>query len=643
MNIFSIRVKILAPVIAIGTLFSLLLALYTPLQSRRIANAILRNDAEFIMQLLTDNLALSMQARILDEGASLRQTLQLLKRGDESQQAISRVRVFDETGTFVDGFGVVGDQSGIAPGSDQLKWLDGPNLLQASGPMRDLDGEVVGYVEIDFSKAFLQQSSEENAKRNIVIALLALGVTLVITFATVDRISRAIRKLSAAAREVTAGKVDVSIDVRSSDEVGDLAESLREMIRIQRERAIAANRIAKGDLSVSVEKKSEDDVLGGAMITMQQGIQAMVQEIRRLASAALEGNLAYRADVSRHGGEFAEIIGGVNNTLNAVIGPINEAAQVLERIAAKDLTARVNGDYRGDLAKIKNAMNTAAENLNQALQQVAASAEQIAAASGQISSGSQSLSQGAGQQASSLEEISSSLQQMSSMTRQNLANAQEAAAVSVEANASVQKGTESMQRLSDAIRRIKQSSTDTAKIVKTIDEIAFQTNLLALNAAVEAARAGEAGKGFAVVAEEVRHLAMRSAEAAKSTSSLIDESVANADAGVRMNEEVLANLQEITSRVHRISTVMAEIKAGSEQQSQGVEQVNRAIEQINQVTQETAASAQESAGAALELNSQAEDMKELVAGFILTGSRMIGTTKPAGLIPLETEPAEVEL
>ena len=282
-------------------------------------------------------------------------------------------------------------------------------------------------------------------------------------------------------------------------------------------------------------------------------------------------------------------------------------------------------------------MNTAAVNLDLALQQVARTAEQVASASGQISVGSQSLSQGAGQQASSLEEISSSLQEMASMTKQNQTNAEEADAVSREAKNSVDKGTDSMRRLSEAIDKITASSAATAKIVKTIDEIAFQTNLLALNAAVEAARAGEAGRGFAVVAEEVRHLAMRSADAAKSTSTLIEESVEKAGQGVTINHEVFENLSEITSRVNKISTVMGSITAGSEQQSQGVEQVNRAVEQINQVTQETAASAEESASAALELNRQAEDMKMMVAGFRLSGV----APAPASLRPINPDLSEL--
>jgi len=177
-----------------------------------------------------------------------------------------------------------------------------------------------------------------------------------------------------------------------------------------------------------------------------------------------------------------------------------------------------------------------------------------------------------------------------------------------------------MKRLSEAIDKIKVSSDSTAKIVKTIDEIAFQTNLLALNAAVEAARAGDAGKGFAVVAEEVRNLAMRSADAAKNTANMIEESVKNAEGGVSINQEVLRNLTEINSQVNKVSAVMAEIAAASEQQSQGVEQVNTAVEQMNTVTQQVAANAEESASAAEELSGQSEEMKGMVGAFRLTNA-----------------------
>ena len=199
------------------------------------------------------------------------------------------------------------------------------------------------------------------------------------------------------------------------------------------------------------------------------------------------------------------------------------------------------------------------------------------------------------------------------MTKQNTLNAKEAQGVAEQARSSANKGVESMNRMSSAINQIKSSSAATAKIVKTIDEIAFQTNLLALNAAVEAARAGDAGRGFAVVAEEVRNLAMRSAEAAKNTANLIEEAVRNAENGVVINSEVLNNFQEIAEKTNKVSQVVSEIAAASDQQDQGISQLNRAVEQMNQLTQQNAANAEESASAA-------EEMRSMVAGFKLSNS-----------------------
>jgi methyl-accepting chemotaxis protein len=179
----------------------------------------------------------------------------------------------------------------------------------------------------------------------------------------------------------------------------------------------------------------------------------------------------------------------------------------------------------------------------------------------------------------------------------------------------------SMRQLSEAIEKIKLSSDNTAKIVKTIDEIAFQTNLLALNAAVEAARAGDAGKGFAVVAEEVRNLAMRSAEAAKNTANLIEGSVKDAEAGVTINQEVLANLQEINENVNKVSEVMNGITSGTEQQREAINQVNHAVEQVNQITQQVAASSEESAASAEELMAQCDEMLSMVKTFRLSSQQ----------------------
>ena len=254
--------------------------------------------------------------------------------------------------------------------------------------------------------------------------------------------------------------------------------------------------------------------------------------------------------------------------------------------------------------------------INKSLRHIAmglsAGADQTASAAGQVSSASQSLAQGASEQAASLEETTSSMEEMSSMTSQNAGNANQARKLAESALNSSEKGGSAMQRMSAAIDDIKRSSDETAKVVNTIDEIAFQTNLLALNAAVEAARAGEAGKGFAVVAEEVRNLAQRSAEAARQTAEMIEGSIKNADAGVEISKEVAEALDEIADGSRKVNELVAEIDAASNEQAQGIGQINTAMGQMDQVTQSNAANAEESASASEELSAQAEELRRTV-------------------------------
>jgi len=379
---------------------------------------------------------------------------------------------------------------------------------------------------------------------------------------------------------------------------------------------LSSDRDEIGDISRVLDNIiSDTQATVTSFLATQTNLRNVIAETQVVVQAAKAGQLDTSANARSFGGAYAQLVEGVNDTLAAVSAPLAEAQTILERVANRDLTQRMTGNFEGEYGRMRDAINTAITNLESTLTQVGSAATQVAAASAEITAGSQSLASGASQQAASLEEIGASTAEVASMARQSASHAKEAQTLAERARTHVAEGAERMGKLNAAVNEIKQSSTETAKIIRTIEEIAFQTNLLALNAAVEAARAGDAGRGFAVVAEEVRALALRSAEAAKTTAALIEQSVETVGRGVQLNSEVMTSLDEISVQVTKVTDVITEISASAEQQAQGVDQINSAVEELNGVTQQVASSSEESASAAEELSSQARVLEDTVSTF----------------------------
>jgi methyl-accepting chemotaxis protein len=316
-----------------------------------------------------------------------------------------------------------------------------------------------------------------------------------------------------------------------------------------------------------------------------------------------------------------------NATYQAALDDLSDSVKASTDEASKNILTAVQGSKAGILIGLSLATLVGigvafmiGRGTNGVLRRVSASlidgSNQVVSAAAQVSASSQSLAEGCSEQAASLEETSSSLEEMSSMTKRNSENARQANDLAKEARMAADKGVGDMQTMAAAMEAIKVSSDDIAKIIKTIDEIAFQTNILALNAAVEAARAGEAGMGFAVVADEVRNLAQRCAQAAKETSSKIEGAIIKTGQGVEISGKVAAALNEIVTKARKVDELVSEVAGASREQTEGITQVNTAVGQMDKVTQSNASTAEESAAAAQELNAQAETMKQSVAELL---------------------------
>ncbi|HEL4831953.1 TPA: MCP four helix bundle domain-containing protein [Stenotrophomonas maltophilia] len=527
----------------------------------------------------------------------------------------------------------------------------------------------------------LMQDKINNANathRNSMLAIIAVVVLLVVVAATLAVvISRAVTgplgKALHAIQAVALGDLSVSTQATSKDEAGKMLAATTEMTamlrRFSEQTQLMAqmhagpdishripedfpgvygqlasgintvifehldairdaidvlNQYATGNLTPDARRlPGSRAILHESMDAAKASLLAINTQIQQLASAAAAGDFSQRGDAQRFDHDFRVMIEQLNSMMQVADGNLGQLSQLLQSIAAGDLTARMDGQFNGVFARMRDDANTTVAQLTQIVGQIQASASSITLAAGEIASGNSDLSRRTEQQAANLEETAASMEELTSTVRQNAEHARQANQLAIGAHGVASQGGEVVGQVVTTMSAIEASSKKIAEIISVIDGIAFQTNILALNAAVEAARAGEQGRGFAVVASEVRTLAQRSAAAAKEIKGLIDDSVGKVAEGSSLVHQAGSTMGEIVASVQRVTDIMAEISAASQEQSAGIEQVNQTVVQMDETTQQNAALVEEATAAARAMEDQAVQLGEAVARFRLASQ---GTT-----------------
>ena len=526
---------------------------------------------------------------------------------------------------------------------------------------------------LDYNMQRLDQAVDAQ-QRSYRLSLLAiavlLAVALALAIAAAIGISRSIvrplREVVGVANAVSQGNLDSRIACNDGSEIGDLARAMRGMVATLGEFATAQTQLehehdagnidfridpsrfrgaygrmaeginsvvaahiqvkmnairivaqyARGDLAEDIERyPGQKARVTEAVDAVKAGMLAINAEIKTLVEAAVTGDFGKRGNARRFEFVYAELVEALNNLMATADHGLSEVGEVLSSVADGDLTRRIDTHLPGRFGELANDTNRTVEHLTGIVGQIRTGSESINASASEIARGNEDLSRRTEQQAAALEETASSMEELTSTVKQNADNARQASQLAHGAAGVAVRGGEVVGQVVETMSGITASSHRIADIIGVIDGIAFQTNILALNAAVEAARAGEQGRGFAVVAAEVRTLAQRSAGAAKEIKQLITDSVSQVETGSALVDQAGRTMGEIVDSVKRVTDIMADISAASQEQSAGIEQVNQAITQMDEGTQQNAALVEEAFAAAQSMEHQANELVGLVAAF----------------------------